>query len=84
MVSRYGTIAVYIVASQKRGTLYCGVTDNLGARILAHREGRGSKFAAKYGCKRLVWYEIYDMIADAIMREKSIKKWRRQWKINLI
>ncbi|GJL97487.1 MAG: excinuclease ABC subunit C [Hyphobacterium sp.] len=84
MSGRFGTIAVYITANQKNGTLYCGVTGDLGARILSHRESRGSRFAAKHGCKRLVWYEVHELISEAIYREKIIKKWRRQWKIDLI
>jgi putative endonuclease len=84
MITREASIAVYIMASQKHGTLYCGVTANLGARILAHREGRGSRFATRYGCRRLVWYEVHDLMCAAIDREKAIKTWRRQWKIELI
>ena len=84
MRRRGSTIAVYMMASQKNGTLYCGVTSDLSARILSHREGRGSAFAKRYGCKRLVWYEPHELIVEAIGREKIIKKWRRQWKIDLI
>ena len=84
MRRRFGTIAVYMMANQKNGTLYCGVTSDLGARILAHREGRGSRFCQRYGCSRLVWYEVHELISEAIFREKILKKWRRQWKIDLI
>ncbi len=75
---------VYILASQKNGTLYVGVTTSLAARIVQHKNGEGSKFAAKYGVTRLVWYEEHIDVRDAIEREKSIKRWRRDWKIALI
>jgi putative endonuclease len=75
---------VYIVANRYRGTIYTGVTANLPERIARHRDGTGSKFAADYGCHRLVFAEWHDRIEDAIVREKRIKKWNRDWKIRLI
>ncbi len=75
---------VYILASKRNGTLYVGVTNNLAARIFAHREGRGSAFTKRYNVKMLVWYESYDLVTDAIQRETSIKRWPRQFKLNLI
>ena len=75
---------VYILASKKNGTLYTGVTSNLPRRLEEHRTGTGSAFAAKYGVTRLVWLEEYELITRAITREKTIKKWPRQWKINMI
>lgn len=75
---------VYMLASQKRGTIYIGVTNDLGRRVPEHRAGRGSRFTARYGAVRLVWYEEHFDIRDAIQREKSLKRWRRQWKIELI
>jgi len=75
---------VYILASQKNGTLYTGVTSDLAGRLYQHQTGTGSKFATRYGVKRLVWFDEYDWIVDAIAREKAIKKWPRQWKIKLI
>lgn len=75
---------VYMLASQKNGTLYAGVTSNLAQRIAQHKRGEGSKFAAKYGAVRLVWYEEHVDVRDAIEREKRIKRWRRDWKIDLI
>ena len=75
---------VYILASKRNGTLYIGVTNNLAARIFAHREGRGSVFTRKYCVKILVWYESYDMVVDAIQRETSLKRWPRKWKLALI
>ena len=75
---------VYILASQPRGTLYIGVTSNLEARLWQHRKGTLPGFTSKHGVTRLVWFEMHgDMIA-AITREKQLKNWRRQWKVNLI
>ena len=75
---------VYILASKKGGTLYVGVTSNLPRRIYEHELGIASKFTKKYDVKRLVWFEEYALISQAITREKTIKKWPRQWKINTI
>lgn len=75
---------VYILASQKNGTRYTGVTSDLAARIGQHKCGAGSKFTARYGVKRLVWYEKHLDVRDAIEREKRIKRWRRAWKVALI
>lgn len=77
-------IAVYITANRKNGTLYTGVTSNLVQRIWQHREGILEGFSKKWGCTRLVWFETHDEISEAIRREKSIKVYRRQNKINLI
>ena len=74
----------YIMASQRHGTLYTGVTSNLHGRVLQHREREGSRFAGRYGCTLLVWYEYHPRIESAIQREKSIKRYRRDWKLNLI
>jgi putative endonuclease len=75
---------VYMTASQKRGTIYIGVTNSLGRRIPEHKDGKGSRFTSKYGVQRLVWYEEFFDIGDAIQRETSLKRWRRAWKIALI
>ena len=79
-----GANAVYIMASRKHGTLYIGVTSNLIQRVGEHRDGLRPGFTTTYGVKRLVWYEQFDGIVEAIQREKSLKKYRRDWKINLI
>lgn len=75
---------VYILASQKRGTLYIGVTGRLAERIGEHRDGTIAGFTNKYGVTRLVHLEGFDQINDAIAREKALKKWRRAWKVELI
>lgn len=75
---------VYILASRPRGAIYAGVTSDMAARMMLHREGSGSRHAAKYGINRLVFVEAHGRIEDAIVREKRIKKWRRAWKLELI
>ncbi len=84
MVGQDAWIAVYIMTDRQRGTLYIGVTSHLPSRIIQHREGALEGFTKRYGLKRLVWYEEYERITDAIQREKSLKRWPREWKINLI
>ena len=75
---------VYILASQRNGTLYTGVTADLPAHLEQHRSGTGSKFVRTYGALRLVWYEEFSDVRSAISREKTIKGWPRRWKIELI
>jgi len=75
---------VYILASQRNGTLYIGVTSNLVQRIWQHKEKLVEGFTSKYGVKNLVYFEIHDTADSAITREKQIKKWRRAWKVDLI
>ena len=75
---------VYILASKKNGTLYTGVTSDLGNRVWEHKDEVFKGFTSKYGVKRLVWHREYENIVDAIADEKRIKKWRRAWKIRLI
>ena len=75
---------VYIVASRKNGTIYTGVTNDLQRRSLEHRNGHHEGFSKRYGVGRLVYYEYFPYITDAIAREKCIKGWCRQWKIDLI
>ena len=74
----------YILSSRRNGTLYTGVTNDLIARVHAHKEGVGSKFTRKYGVTLLVWYEGHARIEGAIQRETSIKRWPRKWKLDLI
>ena len=78
------TYYVYILASQRNGTLYVGVTNNLSYRAWQHKEGAASAFTRKYRVNRLVYYEHYGEITDAIAREKKLKRWRREWKVALI
>ena len=74
----------YIIASRRNGTIYTGVTGELMRRTWAHKHNLYKGFTSKYGVHILVWYEAFDYIHDAIQREKNIKKWPRQWKLNLI
>jgi putative endonuclease len=76
--------AVYIVASGRGGTLYVGVTSDLVRRVGEHRVGDGGGFAARYGCRVLVWFEMFGEMEGAILREKQIKGWGREKKIALI
>ncbi len=66
------------------GTLYIGVTNNLRNRVCAHKKGVGSEFTNKYSCHKLIYYEEYQYIDDAIAREKQLKGWRREKKQNLV
>jgi len=75
---------VYILASKKNGTLYIGVTNDLLKRVYEHKNNFVEGFAQKYNVNKLMYYECYDKIYDAIAREKRMKKWKKQWKIKLI
>lgn len=75
---------VYILASQKNGTLYTGVTNDLARRIWEHKEGTIEGFTKKYDVKILVWYDVYNDVNEAIAHEKRLKRWNRKWKLELI
>jgi putative endonuclease len=75
---------VYILASRRHGTLYIGVTNSLRRRLEEHRSGRGSSFVKQYGVFRLVYVEAFERIEDAITREKQLKRWKRDWKVEPI
>jgi putative endonuclease len=75
---------VYILASKRNGTLYLGITSNLLKRVYEHKNNLVEGFTKKYNVHNLVYYETYNYVHDAIAREKNIKKWKRQWKIELI
>ena len=78
------TSHVYILTDRRNGTLYTGVTTDIIQRISQHRDGVFPGFTLEYGLKHLVWYEALADIESAIAREKSIKRWRREWKLELI
>ena len=78
------TYWVYILASKAGGTLYVGVTNDLVRRVCEHREGFAESFTRRYGIKMLVYFEPHETIATALQREKNIKHWSREWKIDLI
>lgn len=75
---------VYLLANKPYGTLYTGLTANLARRVWEHKNKLVPGFAAKYGVDRLVWYEVHDIHEAALRREKQLKEWKRDWKINLI
>jgi putative endonuclease len=72
------------MASRKNGTLYTGMTSDLARRAFEHRERAREGFTKRYGVRRLVWYESFELITAAMQRERTIKGYSRQWKINLI
>jgi putative endonuclease len=76
--------AVYILASQRNGTLYIGVTSHLLKRVWEHRNDCVEGFTRRYGVHQLVYYEMHESMPAAIEREKRLKKWRREWKLRLI
>jgi putative endonuclease len=75
---------VYILASQRNGTLYVGVTSDIARRAWEHRSGAVEGFTRRYAVYMLVHVEFHDTMEDAIMREKRLKHWRREWKLALI
>ena len=75
---------VYIMASKKNSTLYIGITKDLRSRVWQHNNDLHEGFTKKYGVHSLVWYEATNNVHRTIQREKQMKKWNRQWKINLI
>ena len=75
---------VYILASKRNGTLYVGMTGNLGKRVVRHKERIGSKFTGDYEVNKLVYIEVCKDKQTATEREKQLKKWNRRWKIRLI
>ena len=75
---------VYIMSNKWRTTLYVGVTSDLERRVLEHKRGEGSNFTAKYSLKDLIYFEEGNSIEDAIAREKQLKNWEREWKMELI
>lgn len=75
---------VYIMTNRRNGAIYVGVTSDIAARVTQHRNGEGADFCRRYGLKRLVYVEQAPTILEAIAREKQMKTWKRNWKIELI
>lgn len=75
---------VYILTNKTRGTLYIGVTNDLAKRIYEHKNKLCEGFTKTYSLDKLIYYEVFKNIENAIMREKTLKKWNRSWKIKLI
>jgi putative endonuclease len=85
MVKRaYHNYWVYIITNKPRGTLYIGVTGGIDDSMERYVKGKGSKFASKYKLSVLVYFKEFQYIDEAIAREKQLKNWHRDWKINLI
>ena len=81
---QYG-VAIYILTNRSNSVLYLGVTSDLYTRVIQHRDkAYPDSFTAKYNCNKLVYYESFSRIEEAIETEKIMKKWKRQWKLNLI
>jgi len=76
--------AVYILASKRKGTLYIGVTSDLTKRVWEHKNDLVDGFTKRYRVHRLVWYELHESMESALKREKSMKEWKRVWKLELI
>lgn len=76
--------AVYILASERNGTLYIGVTSDLVKRVWAHKNNLVEGFTKRYNVHHLVWYELHESMNSSIEREKKMKEWKRAWKIKLI
>jgi putative endonuclease len=75
---------VYIMANRRNGTIYIGATSDLLRRVLEHRDAAVDGFTKRYGCTRLVWYEVHDGIEGARQRELQMKEWKRAWKVREI
>lgn len=75
---------VHILASRRNGTLYIGVTSDIYKRMAEHRQGLIEGFTKKYGVKMLVYYEMHETMDAAILREKRLKEWQREWKLRII
>jgi putative endonuclease len=76
--------AVYILASKRNGTLYIGVTSELAKRVWQHKNDVVDGFTKRYSVHQLVWYELHETMESAIKREKTLKNWKRIWKLELI
>lgn len=75
---------IYILANRRNGTLYVGVTNNLWRRVSQHKSRLVPGFTSRYGVDKLVYYEVFESIGWAIVREKNIKNWKREWKVAII
>lgn len=83
-MTRFRQPCVYLLANQRNGTLYIGVTSNLMHRVGQHKAKLADGFTRRYGIDKLVWYELHEDMGTAIAREKAIKEWQRDWKLRLI
>jgi len=79
-----GAYYVYILTNKLNSTFYIGITNNLSRRLEEHRAGLNDSFTKKYKTHKLIYYEVFNDVKDGIRREKQLKNWHRQWKINII
>ena len=84
MKGNYHQYYMYIISNKKNGTLYIGVTNDLERRIFEHKKKLVEGFTKKYGLNKLIYFEQFQYVNDAIKREKQLKNWNRSWKIELI
>ena len=75
---------LYLLTNKRNGTLYIGVTNNLERRLFEHKKKLIEGFTKRYNLNKLIYFETYQFVNDAIKRERNMKKWKRQWKIDLI
>lgn len=83
-MARFDFIAAYMMANRKNGAIYIGSASDLPRRVGDHKQGAGADFTTRYGCTKLVWFESFDSMAAAAQMERRLKRWKRQWKIDLI
>src|SRR5262245_39995912 len=83
-MSRTHRYFVYILSNYTRNVFYIGITNDIVRRVSEHREGVGSTFTSKYNCRFLMYFEEYTYVMKAIAREKQLKNWKREWKLELI
>ncbi|WP_298345776.1 GIY-YIG nuclease family protein [uncultured Algibacter sp.] len=84
MIGNYHQYYVYILSNMENGTLYIGVKNDLERRMFEHKRKMAAGFTSKYGLGKLMYFEQFQYIDDAIKREKQLKNWNREWKIDLI
>ena len=75
---------MYVITNKKDGVLYIGVSNDLERRMFEHKNKLVEGFSSRYNLDKLIYFEVYQYVSDAIKREKSLKKWKREWEINLI
>jgi putative endonuclease len=83
-MARFDFIAAYIMANRHNGAVYVGSTADLPVRVGQHKQGVGALHTAKYKCFDLVWYERFESMSYAAAKERRLKRWKREWKIELI
>lgn len=83
-MARFDFIAAYIMANRRNGAIYVGCSSDLPTRVGQHKQGVGAEFTKKYGCHTLVWYEPFESMSLAAAKERTLKRWERAWKIELI